>query len=97
MRIVRFYLEPWQKGGTPSPSPSLQLLSPRIKRRQRLPNMDGDTEVSSTLDKPSDKEDKEKKLSEKKKSYRLRYRYPQTVKRLSQICSDVLAKSVWTC
>ena len=87
MRIVRFYLEPWQKGGSPSPSQSLQFLSPRIKRRQRIPNMDDIVQ----LDKLSDTE-KEKKLSERKK--RLKYRYPQVVKKLSLICSDVLAKSV---
>jgi hypothetical protein len=40
MRIVRFYLESWQKGSTPSPSASLLLLSPRLRRRQRIPKME---------------------------------------------------------
>uniref|UniRef100_A0A182TXG5 Myosin motor domain-containing protein n=1 Tax=Anopheles melas TaxID=34690 RepID=A0A182TXG5_9DIPT len=35
MRTVSFHLEPWQRGGTPSPSQSLSLLPQRIKRRQR--------------------------------------------------------------
>lgn len=90
MRIVRFYLEPWQKGGTPSPSASLILLSPRIKRRQRIPNMD-DKELDN-LEKLSIDE-REKKLTERRR-FRLKFRYPQTVKKLSVICSDVLARNV---
>lgn len=83
MRIVRFHLEPWQKGGTPSPSPSL-LLSPRISRRQRLP-LSSDI---SNIDILTDRE-REKRLKRK-----LRYRYPQMAKKLSTLCLDLLAKNV---
>jgi len=38
-------------------------------------------------------EQREKKLTERRK-FRLRFRYPQTVKKLSSLCSDVLAKNV---
>ncbi len=89
MRIVRFYLEPWQKGGTPSPSPSLNLLSPHLKRRQRMPSMNA--KDLENWEKLSD-EEREKKKADRQR--RLRYRYPQTVKKLSRICSDVLAKNV---
>jgi hypothetical protein len=37
-------------------------------------------------------EEREKKKADRQR--RLRYRYPQTVKKLSRICSDVLAKNV---
>lgn len=83
MRIVRFYFEPWQKGGSPSPSPSILILSPRIKRRQRIPKSD---EIQS-LRKSKDS-DKDKILRQK-----LRGR-THRVKRLVSICSDVLAKNV---
>lgn len=82
MRIVRFYLEPWQKGGTPSPSPSILILSPRIKRRQRIPKCD--------LDKP-----KPLGLTEREIRFRRLSRSgPQSVKRLAAICIDFIAKNV---
>lgn len=84
MRIVRFYFEPWQKGGSPSPSPSILILSPRIKRRQRIPKC-ADTTIASN----KGETDKQKILRQK-----LRSRSIQPVKRLTSICSDVLAKNV---
>lgn len=85
MRIVRFYFEPWQKGGSPSPSPSILILSPRIKRRQRIPKcVDGTSSVKSLSE-----IEKDKILRQK-----LRSRTIKPVKRLTSICSDVLAKNV---
>lgn len=89
MRIVRFHLEPWQRCGSitpsPAPSPSIGLLSPHIVRRQRpasiedFPNAAENTETLrlKTL------KDQERKMKN---------RYPQSVKRLSTMCSDILAK-----
>jgi hypothetical protein len=84
MRIVRFYLEPWQKGGTPSPSPSLINLSPHIQRRQRPPHAN---DIGNIEKIPM--EEREKRLRK-----RLKHRYPQTVKKLSTICNNVLVKNV---
>lgn len=86
MRIVRFYFEPWQKGGSPSPSPSILILSPRIKRRQRIPKC-ADTTIASI--KSLSETDKDKILRQK-----LRSRSIKPVKRLTSICSDVLAQNV---
>lgn len=89
MRIVRFHLEPWQRGGsevsTPCESPSLLLVTASVHRRQRsvdindIPNVDGLSEV-------------ERKKREKDKT---KWRYPQIVKRLSTLCSDVIASNVY--
>lgn len=90
MRIVRFHLEPWQKGGsevsTPCESPSLLLVTASVHRRQRsvdiddIANIDNLTEI-------------ERKKREKDKS---KWRYPQMVKRLSILCSDVIANNVFS-
>ena len=108
MRIVRFYLESWQKGGTPSPSASLVLLSPRLRRRQRIPKME-ELEEHENLDEDSSVDGKERladaineiekakvKNKKKKREYKFQWksRYPPTVKKLSMLCSDVLAKYV---
>jgi len=84
MRIVRFYLEPWQKGGTPSPSQSLYNLSPHIRRRQRLVVTNPIEQIPR---KPMDKKDKGWRGRKK-------YRYPPVVKKLSALCSDVLVENV---
>jgi hypothetical protein len=84
MRIVRFYLEPWQKGGTPSPSQSLYNLSPHIRRRQRLVIT---SPVEQINRKPMDKQGKSWKNRQK-------HRYPPVVKKLSALCSDVLVENV---
>lgn len=103
MRIVRFYLESWQKGGTPSPSASLQLLSPRIRRRQRIPKMEEleereddhfDVSPDASIDVTADDEIVEMKKEKKKNKFYWKYRYPPTVKKLSMLCSDILAKYV---
>ncbi len=88
MRIVRFHLEPWQKGGsevsTPCESPSLLLVTASVHRRQRsvdindIPNVDSLSET-------------ERRRREVDKS---KWRYPQIVKRLSILCSDVIASNV---
>lgn len=85
MRIVRFHLEPWQKGGSElsirsSDSPSL-VISPSVSRRQRPPSVDDILSIDVTLF------EKRQKLSPK-------WRYPQMVKRLSTLCCDVLVKYV---
>lgn len=95
MRIVRFYLESWQKGHDTSPSASLLLLSPRVRRRQRIPKMEElverDDQVScADVDGCVQLDEKEKA----KRKFYLKYRYPPTVKKLSTLCSDVLAKYV---
>lgn len=87
MRIVRFYFEPWQKGGSPSPSPSILILSPRIKRRQRIPKCAESSTIVSV--KNLSESEREKILRQK-----LRARSIKPVKRLTSICSDVLAKNV---
>lgn len=91
MRIVRFHLEPWQRCGsvTPSPahSPSIGILSPHVLRRQRPPSIE---------DFPSSEENIEtlrlKLINYKKR--KMQNRYPQIVKKLSMLCSDVMAKLV---
>ena len=109
MRIVRFYLESWQKGGTPSPSASLALLSPRLRRRQRIPKMEELEEHKNLDDEDSSVDGKERladaineikkekvRCKKKKREYKFKWksRYPPTVKKLSMLCSDVLAKYV---
>lgn len=93
MRIVRFHLEPWQKGGsvesTPSPSLSgtILVLSPKVLRRQRPPDVEECVNLGQ-CSKPNTLERK-RRLSD-----RIRCRYPKTVKRLASICGDIIAKYV---
>lgn len=88
MRLVRFHFEPWQKGGselsTPCESPSLLIVTASVHRRQRSM----DSADISNIDKLSDK-DREKRLKDK-----VKWRYPQVVKKLYILCSDVIAKNV---
>lgn len=88
MRIVRFHLEPWQRGGsevsTPCESPSLLLVTASVHRRQRSVDIDDIANIEKLTE-------TERKKREKDKS---RWRYPQTVKRLSTLCSDVIANNV---
>lgn len=91
MRIVRFHLEPWQRCGSitpsPAPSPSVTILSPHVLRRQRPPSIE---------DFPSLEKNTEtlrfKFLVDKKR--KMQNRYPQIVKKLSTLCSDVIARLV---
>lgn len=89
MRIVRFHLEPWQRCGSitpsPAPSPSIAVLSPHVLRRQRPPSIE---------DFPSLAEQTEtlrlKALRDQER--KMKNRYPQSVKKLTTLCSDVLVK-----
>lgn len=86
MRIVRFHLEPWQRGGSEisSPSPSLPFLSPSVQRRQRTPSFDDLSSIDTTLF---------EKKSSRIGSVNSR-KVPQMVKRLSVLCSDFIASNV---
>lgn len=92
MRIVRFHLEPWQRNGSlspsPAPSPSLKISSPLILRRQRIPNLNVcqncyNKEIGSS-----------KMLIVDRPARKLRNRYSIAVKKLSILCSDVIARNV---
>lgn len=100
MRIVRFFLESWQNGHDTSPSASLILLSPRVRRRQRIPKMEELMEREDQVGGDGDDEAMMMQLDEKEKAKRKfywKYRYPPTVKKLTTLCSDVLAKYVDYC
>jgi len=93
MRIVRFHLEPWQRGNsvTPSPaqSPSLALLSPHVLRRQRPASLEDLEDLCSSS--PTTQQQQQQLL---RRQRRLKCRYPQVVKRLATLCSDVMARHV---
>lgn len=85
MRIVRFHLEPWQKGGSEisvrsTESPTL-IIPSSVARRQRPPSVDDILSIDITL-------------FEKRHKQWPRWRYPNMVKKLSTICCDVLAHYV---
>lgn len=89
MRLVRFHLEPWQKGGsefsTPCASPSsLLVVTASVHRRQRSMDSKDIPHIEAISDSV-----RERRLKNKQK-----WRYPQVVKRLSILCSDVIAKNV---
>lgn len=95
MRIVRFHLEPWQKGGsefsTPCASPcSLLIVSSAVHRRQRSCDIGEDIllNIAGGINAPTNAST----LIQRKIRERLKRRYPQMVKRLTTICSDVIAK-----
>lgn len=101
MRIVRFHLEPWQKGGSiasgprsgfssPSSVSSLPMLSESVLRRQRLPSEDDLTNIDSNL---FERRSTSHSSNSRHSSYSKR-KLPQMVKRLTILCSDVLAKNV---
>lgn len=94
MRIVRFHLEPWQRCGSitpsPAPSPSISILSPHILRRQRPPSLENVPSINTQIAIGHLKQRHDQKRKAKN-------RYPQYVKRLSTICSDVIAKHVRNC
>ena len=89
MRVVRFYLEPWQKGGTPSPSASLMLLSPKIRRRQRMLALLDETTSTDFLRKVSCDRKNEERKKTRRRSLTLK-----KVKSLASLCSDVLVENV---
>ena len=91
MRIVRFHFEPWQKRGsgfttTPCESPSLTILPPSVHRRQRSMDIDDISNI--------DKFNEHAKNLSKRLQEKLKWRYPQVVKKLSILCSDAIAKNV---
>lgn len=91
MRIVRFHLEPWQRCGSitpsPIPSPSITLLSSNVLRRQRPASIEDFT----NMDKSSEPL-RLKRLRERER--KMKNRYPQSVKKLSTLCSDIIARHV---
>lgn len=88
MRLVRFHLEPWQKGGslnsTPCGSPTLMKISASVHRRQRSVDIDDISNIETVSESV-----RIRKLRNKHK-----WRYPQVVKKLSILCSDVFARNV---
>lgn len=95
MRIVRFHLEPWQKGGSiasglssPSSVSPLPILSESVLRRQRAPSSDDLSNIDSHLF------ERRSHSSNSRHSSCAKRKLPQMVKRLSVLCSDVLAKNV---
>lgn len=95
MRLVRFHLEPWQKGGsdfTVTPCASPLPLAPAVHRRQRS----ADLSVVLSDDDGSNCADPEliAQRQQRKRAKVWRWRYPQVVKRLATMCSDVIARNV---
>lgn len=95
MRIVRFHLEPWQKGGStasglssPSSMSSLMPLSDSVLRRQRAPSDDELSNIDTNLF-----EKRSQSSTSRHSSYSKR-RMTRTVKRLTVLCSDILARHV---
>lgn len=92
MRIVRFHLEPWQRGGSEISSPSsasssIPFLSPSVQRRQRTPSSEDLSSIDTALfEKKSIRVDTEHRRTGRKCS--------KMVKRLSVLCSDVIAANV---
>lgn len=108
MRLVRFYLEPWQKGGsvtsastlhTPSlasvsPSPNPLLITAVINLPVPLSVQRRQRSIDLDNNSETDVDKLSKEAREKRLHNRLKYRYPKMVKRLSSICGDVIAKNV---
>lgn len=97
MRIVRFHLEPWQKGGSvasglssPSSASSLPMLSESVLRRQRCPSLDDLSNIDTAL---FERRSTSHSSNSRSSSYSKR-KVPQMVKRLTTMCSDVLARNV---
>lgn len=86
MRIVRFHLEPWQKGGSEisvrsTESPTL-IIPSSVARRQRPPSVDDILSIDITL------------FETRQRKQWPKWRYPNMVKKLSTICCDVLVNYV---
>lgn len=89
MRLVRFHLEPWQKGGsdvTVTPCASPLPLSNRVHRRQRSAD---DAFVLS-----ANNADLSETREKRRRAKQIRWRYPPVIKRLAMMCSDVIAHNV---
>lgn len=92
---MRFHLEPWQKGGStasgfssPSSMSSLMPLSNSVLRRQRAPSDDELSNIDTNLF-----EKRSQSSTSRHSSYSKR-RMTRTVKRLTVLCSDILARNV---
>lgn len=98
MRIVRFHLEPWQRGGSsglssPSSVSSLPMLSESVLRRQRCPSTDDLSNIDAALFERRSGRSTSHSSNSRHSSYSKR-KVPQMIKRLTILCSDVLAKNV---
>lgn len=103
MRIVRFHLEPWQRGGSiasghsssQSSMSSLPMLSGSVLRRQRCPSLDDLSNIDTNLfERRTSTSISISHSSNSRHSTYTKRKIPQVVKRLSVLCSDVLARSV---
>lgn len=103
MRIVRFYLEPWQKGGSiasghnSSPQSSLSslpMLSDSVLRRQRCPSLDDLSNIDTTLFERHTSTSISHSSNSRHSTYTKR-KIPKMVERLSVLCTNVLARSVF--
>lgn len=93
MRLVRFHLEPWQKGGSDfTVTPCASPLPLAVHRRQRSADVSTLAEVDDVGD--VDDPDRAERRRKRKQAKVWRWRYPQVVKRLSTMCSDVIARNV---
>lgn len=101
MRIVRFHLEPWQRGGSiasghsssQSSVSSLPMLSGSVLRRQRCPSLDDLSNIDTNLFERRTSTSISHSSNSRHSTYTKR-KIPQVVKRLSVLCCDVLARSV---
>lgn len=89
MRLVRFHLEPGQRGGSEFSSPcaspcSLLVVTASVHRRQRSVDINDNVVDVQLLSQSAQKRAKDK----------VKWRYPQKVKKLTIMCSDVIAKNV---
>lgn len=99
MRIVRFKLEPWQKGGstgsgfssTSSLSSTFPPLSDSVLRRQRASPTDELSNIDTNL---FERRSHSQSQSNSRHSTYSKRKLPQMVKRLTVLCSDVLARNV---
>lgn len=103
MRIVRFNLEPWQKGGSivssgrsSSSSLSLSSLPDSVLRRQRCSSLDNLANIDGNyFERRTTNTNTTHSSNSRYSSYsNSKRKMPQTVKRLTILCSDILARYV---
>lgn len=104
MRIVRFHLEPWQKGGSiasglsrPSSVSPLPILSESVLRRQRCPSEDDLYHIDANLFERRSMSHSSNSRHSSCSKHSSKRKLPQMVKRLTILCSDVLARNVIYC
>lgn len=91
MRIVRFHLEPWQRGGSENSSlsssaHSLLFLSESVLRRQRAPSPNDSLNIDASLF--------DRRASSTPSRSQNNRKMPKIIKKLSVLCSDVLVSNV---